>query len=356
MAGKITEMITPYNNDYYQQYGARLLFDIRTSSSRDILNHYNEFGVVAITSILSPIEIYNTVIEIEELIKKNSNQHFSFYEPSTYNTVDNYVSKNYGVIGKTALFSNYIMKNRLHPNVRKAYSIVYDYPEEELTPCYDRASWMRPTIGTNGEDWRMYETPTNIHLDISPTGYFTKNYDITVKQFLSTLNYQDAGDFIAENNAKHFTMGRHVQGVLNLFNNDEEDGGFHCYPTGHNILKDWYEQVKTRLPLPEPNGKYVFNEKQPTDKLFFNTERIPCPAGTLILFDATLPHGTKSNKSNKNRLIQFIRYIPKNTFEPKNFKNRCNAIMKNCNEIDKENKNSKLRFIPTDEELKLIGF
>merc|ERR1711943_17663 len=36
---------------------------------------------------------------------------------------------------------------------------------------------------------------------------------------------------------------------------------------------------------------------------------VPCPAGTLILFDATLPHGTKPNISTRSRAILFLRYI-----------------------------------------------
>ncbi len=37
---------------------------------------------------------------------------------------------------------------------------------------------------------------------------------------------------------------------------------------------------------------------------------VPCAAGTLLLFDATLPHGTRPNCSATSRMILFLRYLP----------------------------------------------
>ena len=72
------------------------------------------------------------------------------------------------------------------------------------------------------------------------------------------------------------------------------------------------------------------------NELTFYSERIPCPPGTLIIFDATLPHGTKSNYSSKSRMIQFMRYIPKSTLPKKSFIKRNNALKKICDECSFE--------------------
>merc|ERR1719321_2381358 len=63
----------------------------------------------------------------------------------------------------------------------------------------------------------------------------------------------------------------------------------------------------------EPNGRYNF-ESHGADGALLGEHggapvRIPCPAGTLILFDGTVPHGTASNYSARGRCIIFLRYI-----------------------------------------------
>jgi hypothetical protein len=65
---------------------------------------------------------------------------------------------------------------------------------------------------------------------------------------------------------------------------------------------------------------------------YADTTRIPCPAGTLLLFDAILPHGTKPNRSKNNRMIQFLRYEKKSNFS-KNYAMRSKAVLKKCHEI-----------------------
>ena len=39
-------------------------------------------------------------------------------------------------------------------------------------------------------------------------------------------------------------MGLQLQGVLNLMDNDEDDGGFHAVSGGHHKLKEWFNEAK----------------------------------------------------------------------------------------------------------------
>lgn len=322
------------------------LFDINNSSPQEILSFYDDNGVVIITGILNRNEIDETIKDIENIIKLNSSDEFSFNDKKTYHLADSYLN-NYGVLGKEPLFTKTLLHNRLHKNVQKAYSIVYNCEIEELTACHDRVAWMRPTLDECGNYDSTYDTPyeyPGLHLDVDPNGYFTKGYETTVRDFLNSITYKSKGDYVRENNAKHVTMGKRLQGVINLFDNDYYDGGFHCFLGGHNMLKDWYEQVKDILPEPEPNGKYIFKASSRHDSVFFDTERAPCPAGSIIIFDATLPHGTQPNRSSKNRMIQFLRYEKKATFG-ENYERRKNNLLKICSEI---------KYTPTKDELKTL--
>ncbi len=179
------------------------------------------------TNVLSTIEVQNTILDIQNYVRKCTNvNNFSFYDNTTYDKIDGFLN-NYGVLDKEPIFIHSLLHNRFHKNVQKAYSIIYNCSPKELTACHDRVSWMRPTIGPNDEDGGIYDTPfeyPGLHLDLSPKGYFMDGYDKVVSEFISKLTYQTSGDFVKENNAKHVSFGRRVQGVLNLFDNDEDDG------------------------------------------------------------------------------------------------------------------------------------
>ncbi|QKF94656.1 phytanoyl-CoA dioxygenase [Fadolivirus algeromassiliense] len=306
---------------------------------------FNKYGVVGVTDVLSQEECEETIHDIENIVKlETGNNLFSINNINTYDLASSCLNR-YGSVGKRALFTKTLLKNRTHKNVRKAYSIVYGLDESELVCQHDRVGWMRPTIADDGSLLEKYNTHYNkpgLHLDIDPKGYYDPSYRNAVDNFLSSLNYIDTSEFISENGAKNITMGLQLQGVLNLFDNQEDDGGFQCIPGGHNELKNWYEESKNYFKNPVPNGNYFYNLERKEDRKYSaNATRIPCPAGTLIIFDATLPHGTKPNHSNKNRMIQYIRYMPKSSFPKNVYKKRNSIIEKICKEVN---------FDPLDEE------
>merc|ERR1712192_100860 len=146
-------------------------------------------------------------------------------------------------------------------------------------------------------------------------------------------NYDNLDGFVRENNGRHESMGRTVQGVLNVFDNAEEDGGFQCVPGFFgNTLKDWAASHPS-LPAAEPNGRYNLGSSGPDSKLGAEAVRVPCPAGTLILFDATLPHGTRPNISSNNRAILFLRYVTSEELPPLAWQNRNAALRRQANAV-----------------------
>ena len=304
----------------------KLLYDI--TDCVGIKDCMDRNGVVGITNILTDNEIENAINDIENIIKSNYGKDFSLKDSSTYGSI-NKDFNGHGVIGKLPLFSKQLMETRLNPNIRKAFEIVYGDKVGQLLCQYDHASFMRSTIGTNYEDLSQFRTSFSkpgLHLDMDAPSYFEKGFEKIVLSCLNKLNYENERDFINENNFKHIALGKRYHGVLNLLDNNELDG--------HNKLENWFLIAKQHLGKPDPNGRYIFKEQNSCDEIFFDTTRITCPSGTLIIFDSCLPHGTKPNYSQNNRLVEFISYIPKYLFNTKTYADRNKKLKKIFNEIN----------------------
>lgn len=261
---------------------------------------FEKYGVVAVTGVLSQDECQSLISEgIEPFLPKGCHMDDS----ETFALADHAMNR-FGVIGKSALFSKSILSARLHSNVVAAYSAVHG--REDVFAAHDRAAWMRPSLMNSA--WDTPFSWPGLHFDVSLRSYFDEDARTSVDRFLKGIDFA-SGNFTSENNAKHVSMGRTVQGVLSLFDNEEEDGGFHCVPGMFgDDLKRWVEEHDS-LPAPEVNGRYNLQGFGRDAELGKQAVRLPCPAGTLILFDATLPHGTKPNASWQSRAILFLRYL-----------------------------------------------
>eukprot|EP00746_Dinoflagellata_sp_MGD_P089620 gnl/MRDRNA2_/MRDRNA2_35365_c0_seq1.p1 gnl/MRDRNA2_/MRDRNA2_35365_c0~~gnl/MRDRNA2_/MRDRNA2_35365_c0_seq1.p1 ORF type:complete len:586 (+),score=92.45 gnl/MRDRNA2_/MRDRNA2_35365_c0_seq1:93-1850(+) len=278
---------------------------------------YARYGVVGVTGVLSEDECKTLITDgLEPHLPDGCRMD----DPSTYSLADDSINR-YGVIGKSALFNPAILSARLHPNVVAAYSAVHG--REDVYACHDRAAWMRP-VALN-PSWDTPFSWPGLHFDVSLSNYFNGDRS-SVDAFLTEVDY-DKGNFVAENNAKHVSMGRTVQGVLNLFDNNDEDGGFQCVPGMFGSRLQQWVSKHPALPNPEPNGRYELRNFGADVEISKGTFRIPCPPGTLILFDATLPHGTKPNCSDKSRAILFLRYITSDELPNATWTNR-NAALK----------------------------
>merc|ERR1712050_543539 len=99
------------------------------------------------------------------------------------------------------------------------------------------------------------------------------------------------------------------------------------------VLRKWVSKHPS-LPEAEPNGRYNLGNCGTDAKLGADAVRVPCPAGTLILFDATLPHGTRPNTSLRNRAILFLRYLTSEELPPPAWRNRNAALRRLAKAVD----------------------
>uniref|UniRef100_A0A7S2IAJ0 NADAR domain-containing protein n=1 Tax=Zooxanthella nutricula TaxID=1333877 RepID=A0A7S2IAJ0_9DINO len=260
---------------------------------------YDQYGVVGVTGVLSAEECRRLICDgLEPCLPAGC----SMDSPESFHLAGSAMNR-YGVVGKNALFNPGMLAARVHPNVAAAFGAVHG--REDVVAGHDRFAWMRPVL--ENPAWVTPFSWPGLHFDVSLRSYFGGSRS-AVDEFLSDVDYASL-NFVAENNAKRVSMGRTVQGVLSVFDNEVEDGGFHCVPGMFGPRVEEWARRHPGVPPPEANGNYELKDYGPDAKLGKLAVRVPCPAGTLILFDATLPHGTQPNASARSRAILFLRYL-----------------------------------------------
>ena len=96
------------------------------------------------------------------------------------------------------------------------------------------------------------------------------------------------------------TRPQNVQGVLALADQtDKNMGGFQCLPELYRTYDTWK--------LTQPTGRNRFKP----DTTGFEFVKVKLEAGDLLIFNSTLPHGIRPNKSgDKVRIAQYISMMP----------------------------------------------
>lgn len=89
-----------------------------------------------------------------------------------------------------------------------------------------------------------------------------------------------------------------VQGGLYLCDTDETMGGFQCIPGFHNELEEWISKQ------PVDRDPFV------PDLANLRPTPIPARAGSVVLWDTRMAHGSAHNVSDKPRFAQFISMFP----------------------------------------------
>jgi hypothetical protein len=88
-----------------------------------------------------------------------------------------------------------------------------------------------------------------------------------------------------------------VQAILYLTDTASEQGAFRCVPGFHRRIDEWLSSLGRRDPTLE--------DLEPLGPV-----SIPAAAGDLIIWSATLPHGSQPNLASRPRLVHYLTMYP----------------------------------------------
>ena len=186
--------------------------------------------------------------------------------------------KEEGILGVPPVFTKQALKNRQNEKIYKVYSTLLG--RKDLLVSIDRYGFFRPTKNVEIEkgkieDFPKWKTNRNIHLDMNPWDYCS-NINSSSSTFSS---YKSLSNFCRENNVGGKMNDKiiRLQGLVNLLDNHEENGGFTLVPGFHKIIDDWTKENVMR--------EGMFNIISKKDKIHDFAQRITAKSGTLIIWD-----------------------------------------------------------------------
>jgi ectoine hydroxylase-related dioxygenase (phytanoyl-CoA dioxygenase family) len=132
-------------------------------------------------------------------------------------------------------------------------------------------------------------------------------------EVLTALQYESDDDWIDENNeAGCAAVGElHVQGLVNLADNLEEDGGFWLVPGFHQYLPQWATKHKALSKKFGRGFQFILLDKSDIPDMYDAACHIATRAGSAILWDQRTMHGSRANSSLRPRFAQFFKMFPR---------------------------------------------
>jgi len=122
----------------------------------------------------------------------------------------------------------------------------------------------------------------NLHFDMNPWAYVE---DETSSSKIDLLRYSILQNFIVENNEVGVMKENilHLQGLVNLADNKDEDGGFHLVPGFKNHIVPWVQSTQDLSKDYDRKQKFIVLPQE--DPLYKRGIRITARAGSCIIWD-----------------------------------------------------------------------
>ncbi|KAL0477205.1 ectD [Acrasis kona] len=274
------------------------------NDTEQIKDFFNEYGFVVVRNVLSQQDCDNTVTEIFDILESDAG--WQRDDMTTWNQWPTNGMPQFGSPSRPPVFSSQFLKNRINPNVHKVFSTLLQ--DEDLIVNHDRCCLYRPTLNVPTStgvvpSMKKWKTLANLHLDMSPSNYLSNNSDTIIDNYLSQLRYRNVGNFITENNQVGASSGTQLQGVINLVDNHEQDGGFQVVPGFHKIFDKYFENTA----LDNSTQGHNFGRNDVIQKYSI---RVPLRAGSIVVWNQKMPHGSLPNNSSRMRCAQFIKMFP----------------------------------------------
>ncbi|CAF3787935.1 unnamed protein product [Adineta steineri] len=267
---------------------------------------FEQYGFVVITNVFTPEQCATTISDIWNVIE-------SFTGKSMRNDENQWISQNWyrtglvqeGIIGNASLWTRQILLNRQISALHVAFAAILE--TENLLVNHDRYGMFRPA-----KEHPKRVTMTNLHLDMNPWNYIDDKDNTHQLEALSELQYKSDDDWIDENNEPGCAaVGElNVQGLVNLADNLEEDGGFWLVPGFHKYMAQWAIEHE---PLCKKFGRhyqFLLFDKDDIPDMYAAACHISTRAGSAILWDQRTMHGSRANASLRPRFAQFFKMFP----------------------------------------------
>jgi len=312
-------------------YVHAFLHDDCSTNMEGIYQFFCKYGFVVFENVLNEQECTVTCAEIwDQLEEKNTG--LDRYVSKTFELMS---SKTYGLAPQPAVFSHQISKNRSNPKVVSIFQAMLQ--SQDIIISHDRWCLYRPTQESKNklEYKHSWKTPSNLHLDLNP---WTYNSGCTP---INELEFEHMRDFSKELNGVSILTSPNIQGVLSLTDNSEYDGGTLLVPGFHRFFAKWCstlssmkDQIARGSQQEEENrliwrgrgaGSYKFSSFDPIHSL---KQRITMRAGSLLIWDQRVVHGSSPNHSHKFRVAQFIRAFRESSVSSSRFEARSAYLKK----------------------------
>jgi ectoine hydroxylase-related dioxygenase (phytanoyl-CoA dioxygenase family) len=342
-------MATASTTIVLKEYGE--VFDL--GDEKAIVEFFGENGYVVVRGIISPEDCEATMDEVESILRTtvrttatsggvvvgDEKVGFRWRKANTHEQM--LVTNRFRVLTSGPVFMPQFVRNRVNPRLLQLFSMLFQRfsKTKQFMVTHDSGCFYPATLPIiNGceEPKPELKTPDDYpHLDMHPDGYKEPN-GVTVKQKRDGLTYDQASDFMTENNLICESDGLQLAAVLNLLPNREQDGGFMCLPGFHKLTFDsWIAEHQKEKGSGSAKkvevGLYHFDKNKKSDAKSVGVHewrRVPAPSGAAIVWDQRLAHGSRSNASNRPRCAQFVKAIPFTTFTKERAQRRAKALQK----------------------------
>jgi len=313
-------------------------FDV--DESEEMKEFFDKFGFVVVKKALNEEECKDTIDDIWNYLKiqaKIDRNDEKTWENDRWSRTGLW---NEGIIGYDPIFTKRSLLNRQNPNIYKACSIILN--RKDLMVNNDRYGLFRATKDPEADDGyrASWFTDYNLHLDMNPWNYLEEKNNSSIDEILGSLTYKRTQDFITENNYVKNLWEKEIsiQCLINLADNREEDGGFQLVPGFNHHLVEWAKDTKERL-FPSYGKRNTFIVLPKKEPFFKNAIRITARAGSIVIWNQTVVHGSRPNMSNNIRYAQFFRMFPaidpsSNSLGHKRWENRKEAVKKQLEKLN----------------------
>eukprot|EP00977_Amphora_coffeiformis_P008158 scaffold1827_cov167-Amphora_coffeaeformis.AAC.6 len=276
---------------------------------------FDEYGFVIFRDVISRDECTDLINDMVVLLQERCPDTVDPNNPRSWATALSHFGCPKGV---NALFRPSLLRLRQNSNVNRSFATVLG--TDQLVVSHDRWLLHRPPPSTS-----QALTKRNLHLDMNPWEFHGDEAARTsILNRLSKLSYgTNDRAFIAENNDVHQSFMPCVQAIVNLRDIDSvECGGTILVPGSHRTLASW---MKQKFPSPSSVGPMQFKLSH-ADPLWSLVQHLTLRAGSMIVWDQRVFHGSTPNLSCDTRAGIPIKAFPARLLEDDHMRARERAL------------------------------